>query len=205
MFHEEKIIIFAGHGFIQIGTDKKQESEQRKKKRYMARIVLKDGVTLKGARRMMTKHGGSFRITKRNGKLYTFKKFKCKQPNTAAQIECREMLRKANERAREDMTREGRREYWAKKAEEMGYKTAMGCARAWYIAEMKGKKLEEKKEKEDGNGEKTKEIYAAEERKARMNDKGDKREVIMIGRKWRIPARKKRQKHKSFERISLQE
>ncbi|MCQ2229382.1 MAG: hypothetical protein MJZ13_06510 [Bacteroidales bacterium] len=174
----------------------------------MARIVLKDGVTLKGARRMMTKHGGSFRITKRNGKLFTFKKFKCKQPNTAAQVECREMLRKANERAREDMVREGRREYWAKKAEEMGYKTAMGCARAWYIAEMKGNMLKKKEEKDTVEEKEREDKYAREDKKTGLNgngDKGGKREVIMIGRRWKMASRKKRQKHKSFEHISLQE
>lgn len=183
MFHEEKIIIFAGHGFIQIGTDKKQDSEQRKKKRYMARIVLKDGVTLKGARRMMTKHGGSFRITKRNGRLYTFKKFKCVQPNTAAQMECRELLKRANKMAREDIKKTGRKEYWEKKACEMGYKTAMGCARAWYIAELKGMAL---RKRDEGSKDNTNKALATETKEIKTNNKDrERREVIFIAKRWK--------------------
>lgn len=126
----------------------------------MARIELSEGVTLRGARRILTKRDSMFRITKRHGKLYTIKKVTCSQPNTEAQMECREMLTEANKMVREDMAREGRKEYWTRMAKEMGYKTAVGCARAWYMSEMRGKELMRK----NNNGE------------GKANYGGDKRE-----------------------------
>lgn len=175
----------------------------------MARIVLNDNITLKGARRIMTKRGGSFRITKRNGRLYTFKKFKCIQPNTEAQMECRELLKRANELAKADMSKEGRREYWEKKAGEMGYKTAMGCARAWYIAELKGKELMKRKDEARDTAElkgMTRRKKNEEARElSRKDDTSDnaliyknkettdkeKDGIIIIGRRWKTARRKK--------------
>lgn len=167
----------------------------------MARIELNDGITLKGARRMMTKRGGSFRITKRNGKLFTFKKFKCKQPNTKLQLECREAMREANERAREDMTLEGRREYWLKKAEEMGYKTAMGCARAWYMAEMRGKEPGRKREGEERATKiitREGEDDTTQKRETKKDRDDSKVYIISIGKRWMAVSRgKKRNREKA--------
>lgn len=154
----------------------------------MARIELEEGMTLKGARRIMSKRGGAFRITKRRGRLYTFKKFKCVQPNTEAQVECREMLKRANEMAREDLAREGRREYWKNRAEEMGYKTAVGCARAWYMAKLRGRVLMEK-ERGDEVGDDVSETRAVTE--VRKSDGGVR--IIRIERAWK-KVRKKRKR-----------
>ncbi|MCQ2203184.1 MAG: hypothetical protein MJZ15_01955 [Bacteroidales bacterium] len=153
----------------------------------MARIELVEGVTLKGARRILSKRGGAFGITKRHGRLYTFKKFKCVQPNTEAQMECREKLRRANELAREDLAREGRREYWKKKAEEMGYKTAVGCARAWYMAKLRGRVLVEK-EREVVVKEEVKEAGMVAEARADVGGVG----VIRIGRVWKKVGKRRR-------------
>lgn len=157
----------------------------------MARIVLSEGVTLRGARRMITKRGGSFRITQRNGRLYTFKKFKCVQPNTEAQIECRELLKRANVLAREDMARDGRREQWEKRAREMGYKTAMGCARAWYVAELKGEVIRRKEEEAREKTRKNEEEDNHMSHKKEKYDAGRKIEVIVIEKRWKTTGRRK--------------
>lgn len=144
----------------------------------MARIVLKDGITLKGARRALTMRGSTLRITQRNGKLYTFRKFRCVQPNSEKQMEWRERMRRANELAREDMARDGRKEHWAKMAKERGYKTAIGCARAWYMREgieENGKAESEKRQTEPRN-------IAA--KRSRMAREEEKETVMVIGKRW---------------------
>lgn len=165
---------------------------------YMARIILHDGVTLKGARRIITMRGGDFRITRRFGSLYTFKKFKCKQPNSEKQMECRDLLRRSNEMAREDMAREGRRDYWERMAKERGYKTAVGCARAWFISVLK-REMEEKSDKKTNGTESEKRVMIEgkrsektvsverkmnEERKDDMKDV-DRLEMREERKKWR--------------------
>lgn len=166
----------------------------------MARIVLKGGITLKGARRMMTTHGSSLRITQRHGKLYTFKRFKCVQPNSDAQLECRELLKRANEQAKSDMKEEGRKHYWTEKAREMGYKTAMGCARAWYISELKGRALS-RKEDESKEAVKIGEITAKAMREGKKSKRiSVKRDVVVIKRRWKASVRR-RASEIVFERV----
>lgn len=103
----------------------------------MARIELHNGVTLKGARRILTRRGSSFRLTLRHGRLYTFRKFHCQQPNSPAQIRCRNLLVEATRLAKADMARPGRLDFWTLRAASTGYKTAIGCARAFFIAQLK--------------------------------------------------------------------
>lgn len=161
----------------------------------MARIELSENVTLRGARRILTKRDSAFWITRRHGKLYTIKKFSCEQPNTEAQMRCRELLMRANEMAREELAKERGRETWGKKAREMGYKTAIGCARAYYVAKLKGKELAKKKVdwKDEKVMEEKAEKVMEEEVEMVMDEKVEKvvKEEEVEG--WNVKSEKKRE------------
>lgn len=101
------------------------------------RIELNEHITIRGARRILTKRHSDFRITMRNGRLYTFRRFNAKQPNSPAQLNARDILRRANELARTELNYPSRRLYWTNKARTLGYKTAVGCCRAYFIALLK--------------------------------------------------------------------
>lgn len=155
---------------------------------------MNDNVTLKGARRMLTMNGGSFRITRRNGKLYTIRIAKSKQPNTEKQLECRELLKRANEMAREDLVKAGRKKYWEDMARKKGYKTAIGCARAWYIAWMKGE-VDIKEKREDKPGmmkETTKDIETLY----------TKNRIVYIGKTWK-KRRQSKERRRAVKTLNL--
>lgn len=164
----------------------------------MARIELAKGVTLKGARRILNKRGENVRITRRHGKLYTIKTVVGKQPNTDKQLECRELLKRANVMVKEDLAKPGRREHWEKMAKETGYKTVVGCARAWYVAWMKGEAeawekitAEKAKALTSRTGRKIKKTRMAfkgkKSAKSIKNSKKTKQEdVMVIGKRWSI-------------------
>lgn len=122
----------------------------------MARLELADGCSLRRARRVMTERGSGFRLTLRGGRLYTMKRVRCVQPDSVEQLKCRELLVRANEMARRDFEEVEKVEYWKKKAEETGYKTARGCARAWYVRMLKERVVEmERREMEKREAEKS--------------------------------------------------
>lgn len=50
-----------------------------------------------------------------------------------AQLKCREKFRLVNERVAEEFAQPERVRYWTQKARRDGYKTARGCARAYYM------------------------------------------------------------------------
>lgn len=54
---------------------------------------------------------------------------------TEAQLECRERFRVVNDKVAKEFKDPARRFYWEKRAHKEGYKTARGCARAFYITE----------------------------------------------------------------------
>lgn len=54
---------------------------------------------------------------------------------TEAQLECRERFRVVNDKVAKEFNDPARRVYWEKRACKEGYKTARGCARAFYMAE----------------------------------------------------------------------
>lgn len=100
-------------------------------------VVIKDGYSLKQGRRAL-RHS-NYRLTVRYGRVYTIKANDGRQPDSKRQLECRDLLMKANVMAKDDIARKGRKKYWERMAQKSGYKTAMGCARAYYIKVLKNK------------------------------------------------------------------
>lgn len=105
----------------------------------MAKVQLIHGVTIKQARNQLRRNNATFRLTIRNGAIYTFKKFICQQPNTQSQIEARNRLKEASRLAAIDMQNPIQNLYWQQQKNILGYKTAIGCAKAHYIALLKSK------------------------------------------------------------------
>lgn len=62
---------------------------------------------------------------------------KYKDPKSQKQISCRNRFREAQVLMMADFCRVGSIKYWTKKAKQNGYKTAKGCARAYYYNELK--------------------------------------------------------------------
>lgn len=100
-------------------------------------VVIKDGYSLKQGRRAL-RHS-NYRLTVRYGRVYTIKANDGRQPDSKRQLECRDLLMKANVMAKDDIARKGRKKYWERMAQKSGYKTAIGCARAYYIKVLKNK------------------------------------------------------------------
>lgn len=105
----------------------------------MAKVQLIHGVTIKQARNQLRRNNATFRLTIRNGAIYTFKKFICQQPNTQSQIDARNRLKEASRLAAIDMQNPIQNLYWQQQKNILGYKTAIGCAKAHYIALLKSK------------------------------------------------------------------
>lgn len=66
---------------------------------------------------------------------------KHKDMKTPAQLKCRERFCVVNAKVAEEFRDIARVKYWEKKARVHGYKTARGCARAFYMEEMRKKEL----------------------------------------------------------------
>lgn len=74
-----------------------------------------------------------YRLAYRNGKYYIIRYKQVEQPNTIKQVINKTLFAKANKMAIQDMQKEGRANYWRRRARRKGYKTSMGAARAYYI------------------------------------------------------------------------
>ncbi len=105
----------------------------------MARIELTYGTSIKQARTALRRSGAGFRLTMRYGRIYTFKKFTCQQPNTPAQLAARQRLKEATRLANIDMANPTKAAFWQQQKLKTGHKTAIGCAKSYYINLLKAK------------------------------------------------------------------
>lgn len=105
----------------------------------MARIELSPNISLSNARRVLTRRGCNIALARRYGHVYTRRKTHPRQPNTAAQLQARSLLKQANILARKELQRPGRLDYWTSRSKSLGYKTVLGCVRAHFIAILKAR------------------------------------------------------------------
>lgn len=108
-------------------------------------MTLNPRITIRKARMMLRSQNVSLSV--RGGRIVTYVHYgEWKQPNTEEQVEARNIMAEATRLAARDMrdTRPGgKREYWEKRKRRtkdrkgQPYKTAYGCAKAYYYAKLK--------------------------------------------------------------------
>lgn len=111
------------------------------------RIEIEDGHTVAEVRRMLRRNGGAHRVTVRNGKIYTMVYNPGRQPQTVFQRSAQEILARATRLAARDMCDNGVKYRWQKRARRLGYKSAYGAAKAYYIKALKKRMLKKVEEK----------------------------------------------------------
>lgn len=99
------------------------------------KITLRDNASLRTVRRLMRPSG--VRLTVRYGSVYTVQAVRQRQPNSAAQRKARAVFAEANSLAVEELRSDERRTYWARRARETGYRTAIGACRAEYVRRLR--------------------------------------------------------------------
>lgn len=99
------------------------------------RLTLAENTTIKQARKAVRCSG--FRLTVRNGCIYTIRAVDIKQPRSEKQQKNWEIMTEATRMADRDLKESAGKRYWMRRAKEEGYKTARGCARAYYIKMIK--------------------------------------------------------------------
>lgn len=99
------------------------------------RITLCEGGSLRTARRLFRSEG--LRLTVRYGRIYTICAVECRQPNTLAQRRARDVFRRANEAAIEEMRSVVGRLRWAAVARRAGYKSGIGACRAYHVRRLR--------------------------------------------------------------------
>lgn len=72
-----------------------------------------------------------------NGKTFLMLRPVHADTKSEAQLKCRERFKKAQELMKEDFNNAEKVRYWKKRANRLGYKTAKGCARAYYMERLK--------------------------------------------------------------------
>lgn len=106
------------------------------------KLVLVDDSMLKRARRLMRRSGK--RLTVRNGCVYTIESKAIVQPRTERQLRNWALFTLANRLTDRDLRDNGRKRYWKRRARLEGYKTARGCAKAYYVRMVRSGKMGEK-------------------------------------------------------------
>ena len=92
-------------------------------------------------RRRMRRSG--LRLSVRWGRVYTVAAVECVQPETEAQLRARDVLARASEAAKREMSDPERRLYWDSHAAELGYKTARGACVAYHVRRIKAEEAAE--------------------------------------------------------------
>lgn len=117
-----------------------------RRKERMAELRLTDMSKMKQARRLLRRSG--IRLTVRNGRVYTIKATAIEQPRTAKQLKNWAIFTEANRLTDRDLRENSRKRMWRRRAIKEGYKTARGCAKAYYVKMIKEGRVSEKSETE---------------------------------------------------------
>lgn len=94
-----------------------------------------NGMIMKKVKRALKEANLTMRIW--NGKVIVSGWPEYKDPKSVKQLSCRERFREAQLLMMADFCRVGSMRYWQKRAKREKYKTAKGCARAYYYNELK--------------------------------------------------------------------